>query len=93
MLGAWEPTTTTTSKSTATTSRATLASLVNADGATIEPNEISLGVTSCTLMNPLNVVHGGDRSFSISLLSIANETEATATTSVTILDDDLDHKD
>jgi hypothetical protein len=43
-------------------------------------------------MNPLDVVHGGDRSFGISLLSVANESKATAATSVTILDDDLDHK-
>jgi hypothetical protein len=43
-------------------------------------------------MNPLDVVHGGDRSFSIGLLGIANETKATAATSVTILDDDLDHE-
>jgi len=43
-------------------------------------------------MNPLDVVHGGDRSFGIGLLSVANESKATTATSVTILDDDLDHK-
>lgn len=40
-------------------------------------------------MNILNVVHGVDGSISISLLSITDESEATAATGVTILDDDL----
>jgi len=42
-------------------------------------------------MDELDVVHGSDRSFGIGLLSVANESKATAATSVTILDDDLNN--
>jgi hypothetical protein len=86
------PTATATAESTTTTSRAALAGLVNANGATVEPNDISLEATSCTIVHPLNVVHGGDGSLSIGLLGVADETKATAATSVTILDDDLSDK-
>lgn len=37
----------------------------------------------------LNVVHGGDGLISVGFLAIANEAEAAATTSITVLDDDL----
>ena len=40
--------------------------------------------------NTLNVVHGSDGSLGISLLAITDESETTATASVTVLDDDLD---
>jgi hypothetical protein len=83
------PTATATAESTTTTSRAALAGLVNANGATVEPNDISLEATSCTIVHPLNVVHVGNGSLRISLLGVADETKATAATSVTILDDDL----
>lgn len=40
-------------------------------------------------MNILNVVHGIDGSLGIGLLTVADETEASAATSVTVLDNDL----
>jgi hypothetical protein len=40
-------------------------------------------------MNVLNIVHGADGSLGIGLLTVADETEASATTSVAVLDDDL----
>ena len=40
-------------------------------------------------MNILNVIHGVDGSLGIGLLTVADETEASAATSVTVLDDDL----
>jgi hypothetical protein len=41
----------------------------------------------------LNVVHSGDGSFSICLLAVTNESEATAATSITVLDNDLQRQD
>jgi len=51
---------------------ATLACFVDTDGATIE----------------LNVVHGSDGSIGIGLLAVANETETTAASGITVLDYD-----
>lgn len=39
--------------------------------------------------NLLDVVHSGDGSLSIGVTAISDKTEAAATTSVTVLDDDL----
>lgn len=41
------------------------------------------------MLNVLGIVHGADSSFGIGLLAVANETEATAATSVSVLDYDL----
>jgi hypothetical protein len=41
------------------------------------------------LMNPLDVIHLGDSLLGFLVGSIANETEATAASSVAILDNDL----
>jgi hypothetical protein len=65
-------TTATTETSTTITTGAALRGLVDTDRAAIK----------------LNVVHGIDGSISISFLGVADETEATATTSVTVLDND-----
>lgn len=41
-------------------------------------------------VNVLNIVHGADSIVSISLVSEADETEATGATSITVLDNDLE---
>jgi hypothetical protein len=84
------PSATATAETATTTTGATLGSLVNADSATVEPaRQLESGVPLYAPENILNVVHGGDGSLGIGLLAIPNETEATAATSVTVLDDDL----
>jgi hypothetical protein len=44
---------------------------------------------SITICDSLDVVHGGDSSIGLSLLLVADESEATATAGVTVLDDNL----
>jgi len=80
---------TTTATAESTTAGATLGSLVDTDGAAIEPEGQLALRALCALMHALNVVHGIDGCLRISLLAITDEAEATAAASVTVLDDNL----
>jgi hypothetical protein len=80
---------TATSETSSSTSRATLASLVDTDGSAIEPDMISSWERILLSLNLLDVVHGSDSSLSVGLLAVTDEAETTAAASVTVLDNDL----
>lgn len=82
------------STTAASTSRSTLGSFVDTDGTPIEPGmELEWWSADNYPEYVLNVVHGSDGGFSICLLAVTDKSESTATTSITVLDNDLKRQD
>jgi hypothetical protein len=92
-LGNRQHTTTSSATAISTTSTAaagtTLGSLINSDSTAGEPSEVSMYTCSNVFMGVLDIVHGSDSGIGIGLLAITDESEATATTGISILYDDL----